>query len=333
MRMSNHKRSCFIPTKTYVDAPAKVYLMDGGLLEAERDCNILVSWATNSLQNPKARGTLAIRWVYNGQRQFECDDGRFAIDDSCYLIFNDGRAFASTIEAPVMVECHTVCFQQPFANGVLRDLVTPADRLLDTPQADEEGIQFFEQTYRHDATVTPILNRLQRLRDSEVANHLWFEEQFHALMVGMLQVNRNVFYEMERLPAVRAATRAELYVRLNRARDFMEASLMEPISLTQIADVAYFSPHHFLRLFKQMFGETPHQYLTRRRIEVAQQMLTRTDQSVTEICSALGFESLGSFSWLFRRHSGESPEKFRQHQRQSIFQINALEAKTLSPSS
>ncbi len=307
-----HENCRYIPTKTYVDAPAKVQLMSGGLLETEKECNVLVSWATTSLQNPKNMGTLAIRWAYNGQRQFECDDGRFAIDDSCYLVFNDGRAFASTIDSPILVECHTVCFQQPFADKILRDLLTPTDRLMDNPQGEcGQSAQFFEQTHRHDDTVSPILDRLQRLRDSEIATHLWFEEQFHALMVGMLQVHRNVFHEMERLPAVRAATRAEIYCRLHRARDFMEARLMEPISLNQIADAAWFSPHHFLRLFKQMFGETPHQYLTRRRIEVARQMLTRSDQSVTEICSTLGFESLGSFSWLFRRYNGESPEKFR----------------------
>lgn len=311
-------------TRTYVDTPATVRMMSGGLLETEKECNVMVSWATTHLQNPKARGTLAIRWAYNGQRHFECDDGRFAVDDSCYLVFNDGRMFASTIEAPVPVECHTVCLHQPFMDSTLRALTTPDARLLDEPQAWGKTVEFFERTYAHDDRVSPILHRLQRLRDSQIATHFWFEEQFHALMAAMLQTHHDVLREMEQIPAARAATREELYFRLHRARDFMEASLMEPISLQEIANVAWFSPHHFLRLFKQVFGETPHQYLTRRRIETARQMLTRTDQSVTDICAALGFESLGSFSWLFRRHSGESPEKFRQHQRQALFQINLL---------
>jgi AraC family transcriptional regulator len=318
------------PTRTYVDTPATVRMVGGGLLETEKECNVLVSWATTSLQNPRNSSTLAVRWAYNGQRHFECDDGRFAIDDSCYLIFNEGRAFSSTIDSPIPVECHTVCFHLPVSQKIRRDLTTPAEKLLDDPNGWGKSVEFFERTYPHDETVTPILHRLQRLRDSAIATHLWFEEQFHELMAGLLQVHSGVLQEMEQVPAARAATRAELYLRMHRARDFMEASLHQPISLNEIAEVAWFSPHHFLRLFKKMFGETPHQYLTRRRIETARQMLTRTDQSVTEICGALGFESLGSFSWLFRRHMGASPEQFRLSQRNALFQINLLEAQSLS---
>ena len=138
-------------------------------------------------------------------------------------------------------------------------------------------------------------------------------------LVALLQAHRNVFREMERLPAARASTRTELYCRLNRARDFMEASLFEPLTIPMIASAAWFSPHHFLRLFKQAFGETPHQYLTRRRIQTARHLLARTDMSITDVCFAIGFESLGSFSLLFRRHVGVSPEAYRRQTRLRVF--------------
>ncbi len=76
--------------------------------------------------------------------------------------------------------------------------------------------------------------------------------------------------------------------------------------------MAWFAPHHFLRLFKQTFGETPHRYLTRRRLERAQHLLAKTDLSVNDICTESGFQSVGSFSWLFRRHLGMSPNTFRR---------------------
>ena len=96
-----------------------------------------------------------------------------------------------------------------------------------------------------------------------------------------------------RYPAIRAATREELYTRLHTARDYMEANLNQPLTIPQIARQACLSTHHFLRTFKLVFDETPHQYLTRRRMERARQMLLNSDVSVTQICFALGFESLG----------------------------------------
>jgi AraC-like DNA-binding protein len=87
--------------------------------------------------------------------------------------------------------------------------------------------------------------------------------------------------------------------------------LQQPLTLSQIAEVAWLSTHHFLRLFKRTFHETPHQYLIRKRIERAKYLLAHTDLSVTDVCLEVGFESLGSFSWLFRRRVGASPETFR----------------------
>jgi len=71
----------------------------------------------------------------------------------------------------------------------------------------------------------------------------------------------------------------------------------------------------FLRTFKQIFHLTPHQYLTQLRLEQARKLLTRSDLPVTDICFSVGFESPGSFSWLFRRRVGCSPEAFRRQKR------------------
>nr|HMN29725.1 helix-turn-helix transcriptional regulator [Caldilineaceae bacterium] len=93
---------------------------------------------------------------------------------------------------------------------------------------------------------------------------------------------------------------------------FIAAAYDEPLTLAMIASVANLSPNHLLRTFKQLFQQTPHQCLVERRLERAQQLLRQSDHSVTEICFAVGFESLGSFSWLFRRRFGRSPEQFRR---------------------
>jgi AraC-like DNA-binding protein len=101
--------------------------------------------------------------------------------------------------------------------------------------------------------------------------------------------------------------------RLALARAFIDEHYDLPIDLEQIAGQASFSPYHFLRLFRGAFDQTPHQYLTKRRIAKAKELLAASDLSVTEVCLAVGFDSLGSFSALFRRHVGHAPSLYRAH--------------------
>jgi AraC-like DNA-binding protein len=105
---------------------------------------------------------------------------------------------------------------------------------------------------------------------------------------------------------------------LSSAKSFIDEHYNQPIDLERIASQAAFSPYHFLRLFRQTFDETPHQYLTRRRIERARELLTMTDFSVTEVCFEVGYESLGSFSTLFRKYAGHSPQHYRARVFQSV---------------
>ena len=98
-------------------------------------------------------------------------------------------------------------------------------------------------------------------------------------------------------------------IRLHRSRDLMASQLRG--SLNEAAYEACLSPFHFHRLFSNTFGQTPHEFLTARRLEEAKRLLTRTDMTVTEICFELGYSSLGSFSTLFQRQVGCSPTDYR----------------------
>ncbi len=99
--------------------------------------------------------------------------------------------------------------------------------------------------------------------------------------------------------------------RLLRARDTMDRSYAKPLDVAALARVALTSEAHFIRTFKQTFGETPHRYLQRRRLERAMALLRQTDRPVTEICLDVGFQSLGTFSRTFRRVLGMSPSAYR----------------------
>lgn len=95
--------------------------------------------------------------------------------------------------------------------------------------------------------------------------------------------------------------------RMCRARDLLAEDSERGPSIDVVAGTVGLSRAHFIRQFEVLFGATPHQYRTRRRLERAKLLLASSTQSVTEVCMELGYSSLGSFSGLFTRHMGESP--------------------------
>jgi AraC-like DNA-binding protein len=100
--------------------------------------------------------------------------------------------------------------------------------------------------------------------------------------------------------------------RMLRARDAMDRTFAEPLCIARLAQIADVSEAHFIRTFRATFGETPHRYLQRRRVERAMFLLRSTERSVTDVCLDVGFNSLGTFSRTFQEIVGESPTTFRQ---------------------
>jgi len=101
--------------------------------------------------------------------------------------------------------------------------------------------------------------------------------------------------------------------RMLRARDAMDRDYALPLDVSKLASIACVSDAHFIRTFKSTFGETPHRYLQRRRVERAMFLLRTSDRSVTDVCMVVGFSSLGTFSRTFRDIVGETPSQFREH--------------------
>jgi AraC-like DNA-binding protein len=109
-----------------------------------------------------------------------------------------------------------------------------------------------------------------------------------------------------------------IYVHLRRARDPIDRDFAAPLDVPALAREAHASRAHFVRSFRKAFGETPHAYLLRRRIERAKELLRNTQLSVTEVSLAVGFPSLGSFSTAFRQLVGEPPQAYARRWRPAV---------------
>ena len=297
--------------RVYTDAPARCTRLPGGFLDFDTDCNVIVHREETDWTLSQAQTRLSIRSAFGGERRFQVDHNTYVVDDTAYLLLNIGQEICSSVHARAPVECLNVTFRPGFAEEALAAMTQPTEKLLDEAPIFGQPVGFHVRTYpNHDALASRLLLIRSALGNVPVTQG-WLEEQFHGLAGDLLQTHYRERLEIATLPGTRLSTRIECYERMHRAREFMRASLSRPVTLPDMAGVACMAPHHFLRTFKQAFRRTPHQYLTDLRLQRAQTLLRHTETPVTDICMEVGFESLGSFSWLFRRQFGKSPSGFR----------------------
>ena len=103
---------------------------------------------------------------------------------------------------------------------------------------------------------------------------------------------------------------SDIYQRIVAAKVYIDDNYHEPIDLEEISQQAFLSRFHFHRLFRQVYKKTPHQYLTKKRIDKAKELLSENKQ-VADVCNEVGFESIGSFSVLFKKEIGFAPTYYR----------------------
>jgi AraC family transcriptional regulator len=270
-------------------------------------------------------GPLSIKSVVRGAGVWGTAEAKRVVDSGNYLVLNAGRPYSLTIDAREIVETFCLFFRPGFVEDVHRVEEGDPVALLDEPFAAEQlqdkstvangggrlRVEFFETLHGHDALVTPLLKRMYtRVREGTPTQE-WLEDQFFAVARAMLRVRGRSGKQAARIPAKKLSTRLELYKRLLRGKDFLDSFHAEELPLSEVARAACVSPYHFHRLFREVFVETPNQYLQRKRLERACELLKSTDRGVTEISMDVGFESSTTFSTLFRRTFGHSPREYR----------------------
>jgi len=114
-----------------------------------------------------------------------------------------------------------------------------------------------------------------------------------------------------KLEVKKKGTREDNFKKLATARDWIENNFSKSLSLRQLARIASMNEQHFLRQFKKLYHKTPHQYIIDRRIQAARELLGTKELPVQEVCSAIGWESLATFSHLFKQKTGVTPGEYR----------------------
>lgn len=256
-------------------------------------------------------GALSLKCVFRGTADYTVSRVRRVVTPRSWLILNDEQTYEVTACDRTGVEMFVVFFARELVVESLRAIRRDADRLLDEPDSDAGGqVDFCERLLE----VNPDLGASVRdlARAVRVPDLPAADEALRKLTARLLREEGWVIRESRRLSALRPGTRRELMKRLFRARDFAASCYGDPLRLSDLARVACLSPSHLLRSFREAFGMTPHQFIQRRRLLAAHHLLRTSGRSVTEICLQVGFESLGTFSTLFRQRFGIAPSALRK---------------------
>lgn len=226
-----------------------------------------------------------------GSGKFIINDSEYLVDSSNYLVVSSGSTISISIErdsTPIMLF---------FAKNRLNNL---------------EDFSILEQTHiDHSDGVLNSLSSIYSLSTSCAS--------FQALKADLLCLNLlerfrkrlNLAEEEARsLPLKKRSSVIDVYKRLDHTRELMKVNYSKSLSLEFLAAKAAMNPKHFLRMFKNAFDTTPRQYIIQIRLNRAQELLL-SSKNVSDISRAVGYESMSSFSWLFKQRFGCNPTDFR----------------------
>ncbi|PEU16102.1 AraC family transcriptional regulator [Bacillus sp. AFS019443] len=277
----------------------------------DRDSTNFVLHAKSNQFYWEGNGQLSIKTFSNGKAHYKTSKGFFAVEESRYLLLNEG-SYTISIDENKEVESFCIFFKDGFAEGIFHSLRESNGRLLSDPFKDKSDIGFFEKTYDTSKT---LLSQITKFKENLLIlenDSIGYEEQFHKFMQIILMEHFNTWKEVESLSAIRNSTREELYRRISIAHDYIRSYYDRPIKLNEIAQVACLSPNHLLRTYSQIYGKTPHQHISEFRILKAKRLLAQLDFNMTDITFELGLQNPVSFSKMFKQHVGVSPIEFRK---------------------
>jgi len=257
----------------------------------------------------------SINAVIRGEGTWATAAEAYLVRPGACLVLSEGDACSLTVDSPTPVETFCVSFREGFLSGLAWELRSDVMTALDHPDGAMAEEPVLHPGLRPNSD--RVGDAMHRLRSAVEAGASAAELEESLLVAGCTLLKSNFEYvsRSSRVTAVRASTRREILRRVSKGRDYIESHLPDHFTLRDIGRAAAMSVFHFHRSFVEVFGETPHEYTTRRRLAMAKDLLAATDLSIGDVSFAAGFGGPTSFSAVFRRHESCSPTDFRQIRR------------------
>jgi AraC family transcriptional regulator len=274
-----------------------------------REHNIVFNATTKKSHCEKHIGCLSVKTVWSGMEAYEFQGIERNVTPGQFLILNNEQSYSSRIDSLENVKSLSVFFTNAFAASVFSDTQSSEETLLDNFDQEATAIpDFFQTLYSIDPTLQTMLQNLT----TETVGGTEMDEQLIFVLRHLLTVHRSEVNKSQRIEAVKALTKKEIYRRLCVARDVLHSSYMNDLDLAMIGRAASLSVPQLVRQFKAAFNTTPHQYLRSIRLERAAAQLKGTNEPVQDIALDNGFENLSAFCRAFRKEFGLTPLALRR---------------------
>ena len=255
------------------------------------------------------QGTLSIFNNFSGESRIKTEEKEVILRPGQSFITNQDQHYSLYIDPLSSAETFNVHLGTNKIDEFMAQ-IAPSEVDLLEPINDQIRINFHNKIHE----LPNLQHLLQRLKWSYGCGNLYpliQEELYAEIMQVMLLEEKLIRARMLEIPAVKKAVKIELGKRLINVVDYMYSHYSKEITLEALSEQAFLSKYHFLRLFKTYFGQSPHQFLTKIRINRAKDLLINTSNSIHQIAYAIGIQNPSSFTRLFNQKVGIGPNNFR----------------------
>jgi len=254
--------------------------------------------------------SFSIKYVGDGCEKYTVNGNKYLVETGNYLIanhFSDGFIEIDS-KKPVKGICIDV------APSILSEVVA-SHRRPDTPFADISldtffnTPNFFENQYNSANTnVGKFLKELDiELSKNPFQQREISSEFYFSLAEKILQDHVPIYKQLQTIQSLKPETKKELLRRITKAKEYIDGNYVSDIDIQTVASESSLSEYHFFRLFKAIFGISPHQYIIRKRLEFSMFLIKQGNYSITDVACRSGFSDIYSFSKSFKNHYGTTP--------------------------
>ncbi len=263
---------------------------------------------------PEHTSNFSIKTVFSGSKTFTIGKRQLNLYPENFLAIKKGTAYSSKIDSSVPVNNLSISFSPSFLSDFDRMQKYNHADLLDEPFQDGDfpDFSFMETIYPFSGDMKYNIMHLKAHLETGTSDDLLINEYLHHCLINYYKVyNKEVVDKSENLNFLNSSTKVEILKRLTLAKEYIISNSNKNIDLEDIASHACLSVNHFLRTFKQAYGQSPHQFLIKTRIDRSKYLLKNTNYTINEVVEIIGFECPSSFIRLFKTINKLTPGKYR----------------------
>ena len=252
----------------------------------------------------------SIHAAWHGRYQLTVDQRAAVLDDEVFLVLNAGHALNAAFRRGTAGRALAIYFGPDLFAQAFDAIGRNAEAIL-APVSDGERPLFHEHVRPRHPAIASVLRFMAHHIEHGIEETLWYEEHVALLLERVLRNEADIGRHVCSLARARARTRREMFQRVARVTDLIHSAYEQPLNLRELAGAARWSMFHMLREFKAVHGQSPYEYLQRRRTEAAMRLLQSTDLAVAEIADRVGFDDRSTLVRRLRRYHGMGPRELR----------------------